>query len=1621
MHKYFHKALIAVVLVFSMVLPVLTPVVHAAGEASAAGLKDYHSMSMEEIFALDEDLTWVVTGDSITHNTSFTQGMNSYTEWFEKYLQTTGRAGDTLINTAWGGAVVQDFLYVEDTPSVWNGALGDPGKGLEQFITRHNPDIVTIKLGMNNRSTSDANFLKYYNKMLDSIYAEGKKNGKIPKIIVITPTPLSGEGKLNQDETDLDSVWRFQRMLKQLAEERDLVFVDFQTAFTDKVEQWGPDEFRATFFSDSASDGGIHPNAAGQYYMFQTFSKALGIYDENLPIFNIDYKDIVYASLWDEKTTNIDLGYAPDVPLNTEEDKLQMNAAMPSAPKGTHLLTYIDFDAASGYFDGTGSNTVDLTDVNLGDGALSLDEAKGLKKSFSVVFRAKLGYGNEVNSGLFMISSDGLASWNNSLTFGVPSKAHQIWYKLSKAGVDQNDPTHQIPMSGMNIANDGKWHTVAISVSDSCLDYYVDGKPVNSMAMSATMDIGELFHNASSFAARFGKYSDGNVKTYSSLKGNFDFWQFYSDALTAEQVKALSGEASSNEEAPSWLQAYAENNLWAVAGADQMFGYQGMYVNRSLFHLMECAIRATGNQPQHYRDIRLMTAGGAGYTIDDMAERLSKKDFQVLLLLPEVSHVYAGNYVHSDAQLKAYEDSVKALLAQHKDKVRILWTPLASANSTINGYLDDYAAVIRQIAAEDGSILFWDANAFMNKNMQSNASLLDNWFDADMYITPLAATDLGRGFFTTIQSGGVALMTLNELANHNLRENSDNRYLKSEILRDHIAPAVTVSGTTISMDLSAIAAAGYDLSDVQFKVVPSVGYGTANEGAYVIPNVSRTGNVYSFEAPCSNPVIAIYADSHRFRDIAVNVTTKATIPGAAVVAPTDLTDLEVLGAKDFGFDAKKDSYTVNLHQYQSHVQIIGTAAEGQVITVNGEEVLSGQRTAMIEVSNGTTVTVKANGKTYTLKLIRPEYPDIIITEVLEDSSGQKFDMLEIYNASGRDLNLKDYSIGIKKDYTYTMPDKSKDQWPYYFLGNNTGFNSTGSGAVSQTGINPITQYSTYEPGYEAAKEPENILFPAGSTMVVWVRYSTSGTATYQDLINHLTDLADESNYDNKTMNLNGTPVVPDLDQLVVAEIPKGVSASGLSKDSHLQYGYLENHNSIDDGDNINGRTWLFILDKDSQRHYYTGITAAGNDIYSAAVFSRLSTSLNLSTILGYDVLRGMSVVPEAGKLLPAAVTGYTSDKSGYMNLSTFGAIEYWQKPLDLDDDVAPVVVDASEDGKIKLTFRDDTDIRYMELTVDTDGDGIFETVIKQDWVLESSAKSATGTPDAAKERTYTLDVEKGSQYRGFVLDDNNNAASFGCAGDLQITLEGEDTEATVDVQIKLKDCQLLAGLKSDLNIFDAEGKVVGTLSARTLKGTASVKPGQTIKVVGVPEGVEYTVTVIVPDGYEQTAPVTGAVSKGTAAIKLILVAVPETTVAPTTEPETTVEPTTEPETTVESTTGPEATTEPETTVEPTTEPAATEATEGTTPEATEPAVTEPEATQPMDTTAPEATVAPTEPETTAPQQTTEPAQGGNSDSENPKTGNELRQQVIVMLIVVVSAAAAAVTVVIGCKYRKLTR
>ena len=105
-------------MLFSMYVP----------SASTSGM-NYHAMSMSQLLALDEDLTWVFTGDSITHNGGHTGGYNDYPAWFEQYLYDIGRGDDTLINSAWGGAAIDHFL------PTYNGTV--TGMGLEQFITKY--------------------------------------------------------------------------------------------------------------------------------------------------------------------------------------------------------------------------------------------------------------------------------------------------------------------------------------------------------------------------------------------------------------------------------------------------------------------------------------------------------------------------------------------------------------------------------------------------------------------------------------------------------------------------------------------------------------------------------------------------------------------------------------------------------------------------------------------------------------------------------------------------------------------------------------------------------------------------------------------------------------------------------------------------------------------------------------------------------------------------------------------------------------------------------------------------------------------------------------------------------------------------------------------------------------------------------------------------------------------------------------------------------------------------------------------------------------------------------------------------------------------------------------------
>lgn len=1142
---------------------------------------DINAMSWKEIFACGDALTWVFAGDSITHCGNWSQGMNSYSEWFEQYLYDAGRRDDSVILTAWGGADIYDFQTVENTPGD-NGAANNPGMGIEQFITKYNPDVVFIKVGMNDRYKDNATFVQYYQQMLSSAYELCLAQGKIPKIVLLSPTPVSGDSVYNreeaQNEADSSNTWRQRDLIEKIAQEKNLTFVDLQTAFTNEALVLGADYHRS-FFSDP-SDGALHPNAAGQYLIFRTLSESLGIFDPSMTVYQQDYEDLRLGQLWVDETGGVDC---------------------------------------------------------------------------------------------------------------------------------------------------------------------------------------------------YGDYT-------------------------------LAGSAS------NWNFTVMENELWLVAGGSRMASYPGAVGNRSLFRLLDNVMRGGGNNAGSYRDVRMASIAAPGRTVQELLGKwdtlAGRHDYQVLLLLPEIPEVFEKDYVHSADAVSAWAQTVRAILDKAEGKYTVLWTPLADGNEAVNAYLSDYAEAVRQIVSEDAQaaggtsdILFFDANKFMNESLAANSSLCANWFEEGGYLSPLGALDVATAFYTHT-SMWFASTGSGELSAHNLRLSRDNRVFKGDIVRDYLdfITAVDENGL-ITADVSVIREKYPEITNLRIAILPEIGAGDGN--AYIwndFREIPEEEDTVTFPVPYEDTVLTLYGElnglTYRFKDTAVSVAAGQVSDEARPVYATDgLTELSIVGTPDFGFRADVTDYDITLYQYQRNVQLLARGGDNLVISAtdgNGDSytLTPGALSALIPTAEGTsTLTVSVGGDgveetQYTLNLTRPAYPDIIITEVMTDGymkyegeGNDNYELIEIYNASGRDLNLLDYSIGYKTDHCYVGQEVTGGKWPYYFTGNDQAFQSTSSNSATYTAINPITKYSTYWIG---TYEPARVNFPADSTMVIWVKFprGISDVEGYSQRLTYDTlreALQAHAGTHTLQVDLNGkmTAVIPSRDQLVVAEIPAGMKTGAIAPRADTLPSKTAGFFFMDNRKSTNVKTWLFMLRDTAQIASNGAITEAGDDILSAAKFTQLTKNGDkLSSVFFYDTDRGMSVIKDEGTWSDDLTGQFVSAQQGYLNMTSFGAVEYWQKPADLSDITAPTVNISVSGGQLVLELSDDQDLRYLELHVQASG-GEWITVTR-DFVLESCLRNGGRAVDTLSTRV-TLAIENGTaqiSYYATVLDGNGNISALGSA-EAPLTISAE--------------------------------------------------------------------------------------------------------------------------------------------------------------------------------------------------------------------------------------------------------
>lgn len=1141
---------------------------------------------------------------------------------------------------------------------------------------------------------------------------------------------------------------------------------------------------------------------------------------------SFDYLQIYSSALSSKTITNLTAAAESD----------EMNATMPSADLVQfNTVAEKDFTSANGKFKADTKEEITLNNVT------------AMNKGFSVSTRAKL-----------------TASTGTVLEMG--NVKLQITEKYA----------------------DSTWHTFTFVQSENELILYVDGTQVSTTA------------NALSTI-------DGTKATFGlGITGFVDYCNIYGKVLTEGQVASIVGDVSSVVESKyGWDDILTENFVWTVAGAEQLMGYETTIPNRSLYRLLDNTIRRTS-----YRDIRLTDIAGDDYTISEILDKydaaIERYGTNVFMLLPEISQVYKTGYAHSKTAVSDYKTAIQTLLTKNKDNgiITILWTPLASGNETINSYIDDYAKAVRELAATN-DIMFFDANQFMNDNMEANEALVRNWFTDDANISEIAARDLMYAFCRIANRSGIVEQSNknDELSKRTLRYTSDARVFKGNYVRDLIEADIQINDEKVTVDVTKLKNAYTDITEFEFVVLPFKGAGTYNKANYTVDSslIAVQGNQYAFTSPCSNPVLAIYGKTsngvtYRFADVSAELTVaKDLIHAQANPDGAYLDSLKVVGAEDFTFAKDTTEYNVSLYSYQRYVQVCAEAQDGLTIKVDGKEVVSGENSELITVDSTKKVTVEVSGtvngsektKKYTLNLTRPAYPDIIITEVMTDANyvgdgKDDYELIELYNTTDRTLNLKDYSIGDKVDYIYTGIQSVAEYPNYYFTGNNTGFGSRSDSARKYTGINQITKYSSYWNGN--VTEPDEIAFPANSTMVVWVKWNGE-SLTKSSLIS---DLKSATDY---VLKVNGKAVVPDESQIVIAEIPstakdldkKGASNGGkasTTKSENVSKNFYLNATTAEAGQTgktSHTRRWMFVLKNTAVRAENGAITEAGNDIISAAKFFRIETTNKLSSVFSYNADRGMSLVKDEQTWDTNYTTGHTSNQQGYANLTSFGAIEYWQKPYDLSDSTKPTVTDktqttvlAGKTGRIELNMSDDTDLRYLELHVKKAGDSEW-TVIKEDYVLQAGMENKGVSADiTSKTFSYSLGELSGDvQYYGYVLDGNQNKTAIGTEHepctihyseggtvDVEMSIQRTDGEAAAttveaEVEIIVEQGNSTMELENSYDVMSGVTKV-GTINAiqGKLTGTVTMKNGEHVYVKGLPEGAKYTVNVKVPEGYE---------------------------------------------------------------------------------------------------------------------------------------------------------------------------
>jgi acyl-CoA thioesterase I len=202
---------------------------------------------IQELLSGSAHLTWVFTGDSITHGALHTMGARSYPEHFaERVRWEMQRRQDVVINTGISGDRMSRLLQDHD----WR-------------VWRFQPDVVSLMMGMNDCTEGPAGRSGYRGN-LEAFLRTAEQHRA--RLLLHAPNPiLAGSDARRQD------LPAYIEQLHAFAREHDLPLIDH-------YEYWNmahkPEELVYLL-----SDGAIHPNQYGHVELAKLMFQKLGMFD----------------------------------------------------------------------------------------------------------------------------------------------------------------------------------------------------------------------------------------------------------------------------------------------------------------------------------------------------------------------------------------------------------------------------------------------------------------------------------------------------------------------------------------------------------------------------------------------------------------------------------------------------------------------------------------------------------------------------------------------------------------------------------------------------------------------------------------------------------------------------------------------------------------------------------------------------------------------------------------------------------------------------------------------------------------------------------------------------------------------------------------------------------------------------------------------------------------------------------------------------------------------------------------------------------------------------------------------------------------------------------------------